>query len=87
MQNILPVLCFIAGFALAWFVLRGRRFVPLAPDKADGLLKSQTFPGLWLDAPALIRRDLLAVLSALTRGVQSPEHAKFVKQLAKRRGA
>ena len=25
MQNILPVLCFIAGFALAWLVLRGRR--------------------------------------------------------------
>jgi len=73
--------------ALDWFALRGRRFVSLVPDKADGLLKSQTFPGLWLDAPALIRRDLLAVLSALTRGVQSPEHAKFVKQLAKRRGA
>jgi DNA recombination protein RmuC len=25
MQNILPVLCFIAGFALAWLVLRGRK--------------------------------------------------------------
>jgi DNA recombination protein RmuC len=25
MQNILPVLCFIAGFALAWLVLRARR--------------------------------------------------------------
>ncbi|MBS1856653.1 MAG: DNA recombination protein RmuC [Acidobacteria bacterium] len=25
MQNILPVVCFIAGFALAWLVLRGRR--------------------------------------------------------------
>src|SRR5215467_633545 len=24
MQNILPVLCFIAGFALAWLVLRAR---------------------------------------------------------------
>jgi DNA recombination protein RmuC len=24
MQNILPVLCFVAGFALAWLVLRGR---------------------------------------------------------------
>jgi Uma2 family endonuclease len=70
---------------LDWFVRRGRRFVPLAPDKADGLLKSVTFPGLWLDAPALVRRDLRAVLDALTRGVQSPEHAKFVKRLAGRR--
>ena len=25
MQNILPVLCFIAGFALAWLVLRWRK--------------------------------------------------------------
>ena len=25
MQNILPVLCFIAGFALAWLVVRPRR--------------------------------------------------------------
>ncbi len=30
MQNILPVLCFIAGFALAWLVLRRR-----GPDAAD----------------------------------------------------
>jgi Uma2 family endonuclease len=70
---------------LDWFIRRGRRFVPLAPDKADGLLKSQTFPGLWLDAPALLRRDLMTVLNGLTRGVQAPEHAKFVKTLAKRK--
>ncbi len=71
--------------ALDWFTLRRGRFVPLAPDKGDGLLKSVTFPGLWLDAPALLRRDLMSVLTALTRGVQSPEHAKFVKKLAGRR--
>lgn len=70
---------------LDWFVRRGRRFVQLAADKADGLHKSETFPGLWLDAPALLRRDLMSVLTALTRGVQSPEHAKFVKKLAARR--
>jgi Uma2 family endonuclease len=72
--------------ALDWFALRRGRFVPLAPDEGDGLLKSVTFPGLWLDAAALVRRDLAAVLAALTRGVQSAEHAKFVKGLvAKRR--
>jgi Uma2 family endonuclease len=71
--------------ALDWFVLRRGRFAPLAPDKADGLLKSHTFPGLWVDAAALVRRDLATVLAALTRGVQSPAHAKFVKALAKRR--
>jgi Uma2 family endonuclease len=71
--------------ALDWFIRRGRRFVPLTPDKGDGLLKSETFPGLWLDAAALLRRDLATVLAALARGVQSPEHAKFVKRLAGRR--
>lgn len=71
--------------ALDWFALRRGRFVPLVPDPADGLHKSETFPGLWLDAAALVRRDLLAVLNALTRGVQSAEHAKFVKQFAGRR--
>jgi Uma2 family endonuclease len=70
---------------LDWFIRRGRRFVPLTPDKTDGLLKSETFPGLWLDAAALVRRDLAAVLTALTHGVRSAEHAKFVKRLASRR--
>ncbi|MCU0705933.1 MAG: Uma2 family endonuclease [Fimbriiglobus sp.] len=70
---------------LDWFVLRRGRFTPLAADPADGLLKSETFPGLWLDAAALVRGELPAVLSALTRGLQSAEHATFVKTLAKRR--
>jgi DNA recombination protein RmuC len=34
MQNILPVLCFIAGFALAWLVLRPRRAEAEAAFKA-----------------------------------------------------
>jgi len=57
----------------------------LAPDAADGLLKSETFPGLWLDAAAPLRRDLAAVLAALGRGLASPEHAAFVEKLAAQR--
>ncbi|HTS29755.1 MAG TPA: DNA recombination protein RmuC [Bryobacteraceae bacterium] len=34
MQNIFPVLCFIAGFALAWLVFRGRRGEEAAVFKA-----------------------------------------------------
>jgi Uma2 family endonuclease len=68
--------------AVDWFVLRGGQFVPLAPDPADGLLKSETFPGLWLDPAALLRRDLAAVLAALARGLATPDHAAFAARLA-----
>jgi Uma2 family endonuclease len=73
--------------AVDWFVFRAGQFAPLVPDPADGLLKSETFPGLWLDATALVRRDLAAVLAAVTRGLASPEHAAFARQLAARRQA
>ena len=36
-----------------WFLLREGNYQPLALD-AGGLLKSVVFPGLWLDAPALV---------------------------------
>ena len=71
--------------AVDWFVNRGGRFDPLAPDPADGLLKSVTFPGLWLDPAALMGRDIAAVLAALNRGLASTEHATFVQCLASRR--
>jgi hypothetical protein len=71
--------------AIDWFVYRAGEFVSAEPDPADGLFKSTAFPGLWLDPAALIRRDLAAVLAALTRGLASPEHAAFVRQLAARR--
>ena len=63
-----------------WFVLRGGEYERISPD-ADGLLKSDIFPGLWLDADALIRGDLPAVLAAVQRGTNSPEHAAFVRRL------
>ncbi len=49
--------------------------IAVSPDR---LLKSQTFPGLWLDAPALLRLDMKAVLAALQRGLDSPEHRTFL---------
>lgn len=67
--------------ALDWFVLREGEFVRLEADPADGLLKSTVFPGLWLDAAALVHRDLAKVLAALARGTASTEHAAFVQQL------
>jgi Uma2 family endonuclease len=66
--------------AVDWFILRDGQFDRLPPD-ADGLFKSVTFPGLWLDPAALVRRDLAAVLAALARGLATPEHAAFVERL------
>jgi hypothetical protein len=48
---------------------------------AEGLLKSEIFPGLWLDPAALLRGDLATVLAVVQRGLASPEHAAFVARL------
>jgi Uma2 family endonuclease len=55
---------------LDWFVLRAGDYQRLLPDAA-GVLRSEVFPGLWLDAAALLRGDLAAVLQVLQRGLAS----------------
>lgn len=61
---------------LAWFVRRGEQFEELVPG-ADGLYRSQVFPGLWLDPAALLRGDTSAVRMALEKGLATAEHAAF----------
>ena len=62
-----------------WFVLRDGKFEAL--PLAEGVYKSEIFPGLWLDPAALLRDDGVAVLATLQRGIASPEHAAFVEKL------
>ena len=62
---------------LVWWELREGEYEAIASD-ADGLLKSRVFPGLWLDAPALLRSDLKAVLATLRRGLDSAKHKTFI---------
>jgi Uma2 family endonuclease len=66
--------------AIDWFVLRGARYeaLPLPPS---GIYRSEVFPGLWLDAEALIHGDMARVLRVLQEGLASAEHAAFVKRL------
>ena len=66
---------------LDWFVLRGGRYEPLAADDR-GVMRSATFPGLWLDPAALLRGDLAATLQVLDEGLSTPEHAAFATRLA-----
>ena len=69
-----------------WFVLQDGTYREVEAD-AHGLFKSTVFPGLWLDAPALLRRDVRQVMTTLQHGIETPEHAAFVQQLQARRSA
>jgi Uma2 family endonuclease len=63
-----------------WFALKRKKYVPLKPH-ADGTLRSEVFPGLWLDVPALLAGDTAKLLATLQQGIASPEHAAFVARL------
>lgn len=72
--------------AIDWYVLREGRYERLDATPG-GWLESELFPGLWLDAPALVRRDLARVLDVFSEGLASAEHAAFVGRLAASRRA
>ena len=57
----------------------------LMPSDPDGIWRSRVFPGLWLDGAALLPGDMSRVLAKLQEGLQSPEHQRFVEQLARAR--
>jgi len=50
----------------------------------DGVLRSRTFPGLWLDTAALLAEDGAALLKMLQEGLQQAEHRAFAAELEKR---
>ncbi|MEW5986265.1 MAG: Uma2 family endonuclease [Chloroflexota bacterium] len=64
-----------------WFALREGVYETLTPD-AHGVLRSEVFPGLWLQPAALWSGDLAGMLATLQEGVASAEHAAFVNRLA-----
>jgi hypothetical protein len=70
--------------AIDWFVLRGSQYDRLATS--DGIYRSEVFPGLWLDAAALLRGDLARVHQVLQQGLASQEHQDFVARLRRARG-
>jgi hypothetical protein len=57
----------------------------LKPDR-KGIWKSQVFPGLWIDGPALIALDSAKLVTTLQQGLATPAHATFVRRLQKQRG-
>jgi Uma2 family endonuclease len=68
---------------IEWFVLDCGRYVELAPAP-DGTLRSQAFPGLWLDPAALLANDAARVEAVVRMGLAAPEHAAFVAEMNRR---
>lgn len=65
---------------VVWWALEQEEYIELSPDE-DGIYRSRVFPGLWLDAPALVAGDLRRVIEVVHQGISSPEHAAFVARL------
>lgn len=65
---------------MVWFVLREGVYEALTPDGA-GITRSEIFPGLWLQASALLEGDLARVLAVLQQGLESDEHAAYLAAL------
>jgi Uma2 family endonuclease len=63
-----------------WFVLREGVYVTSRPD-AGHILRSEVFPGLWLNPAAIFSGDLAAMLAVLQQGLASPAHSGFVARL------
>jgi len=65
---------------LDWFALRDGCYQLLAAD-AGGVVRSEAFPGLRLDIPAMLADVPTKVEAVLREGLASPEHAAFVVKL------
>jgi hypothetical protein len=65
---------------IVWRLLdQGAYFIQDIP--ADGILRSQVFPGLWLDAAGFWADDGANMLAALNAGLTSDDHQRFVQSL------
>ena len=64
-----------------WYRLNEGRYDVVPPD-SDGIIRSQTFPGLWFHPEHFWGDDPAGLLAALQPGLASPEHAAFVTTLS-----
>jgi Uma2 family endonuclease len=71
--------------AVDWWVLEEDEYRAL-PAGSDGVLRSRTFPGLWLEVRALLSGEGARLMASLQAGLATPEHAAFATQLRQRGG-
>ena len=67
--------------AIDWWALRDGRYAPLRDD-VDGVIASEVLPGLVLDVPAMLRRDVAGVIATQLERLGSPEHAALAARVA-----
>ena len=65
---------------VVWMRQDRGRLAPAPPD-ADGLYRSVTLPGLWLDPAALLRVDTRRLRAVVDLGLASAEHMALVARL------
>ncbi|ACK65911.1 protein of unknown function DUF820 [Rippkaea orientalis PCC 8801] len=65
-----------------WFRLKEGKYIKLEPDE-KGIIKSEIYPGLWLDLLALLSGNLAQVLEVLQQGMATEEHQNFLKHLSR----
>ncbi|WP_424100371.1 Uma2 family endonuclease [Moorena producens] len=63
---------------LDWFRLTEGEYSQLKPNQV-GIIKSEVFPGLWLDKEALLTGNLSRVIEILNQGLATAEHREFVE--------
>jgi len=63
---------------LDWFRLREGEYIKLLAD-SEGIIKSEIFPGLWLDEQSLLTGNLAQVLTILQQGIATVDHQNFIK--------
>jgi Uma2 family endonuclease len=64
---------------IEWYARRNNTYELLTT--ADGVLRSDVLPGLWLDPNALIGGDMTRVSQIAQQGIASAEHTAFVARL------
>ena len=75
------VLC-VQEREIRWFNLsHGHEKQPVE----DGIIRIETFPGLWIDAESLLSRNAQQLFETMEQGLATREHAEFVAQLAEAR--
>ena len=68
------------GQRIVWRMLENAVYVAQQVP-SDGVLRSQVFPGLWLDVAAFWDDDGAKMLAALNAGLSSEDHQRFVERL------
>ena len=66
-----------------WYVLRDNGF-ELQPLPDDGIYRSERFPGLWLNVPAMLQLNGSDVMTTLNEGLPQQDHKDFVALLERK---